>query len=735
MIFLPGSLKESFFSSGGSAYLQSEEILRSLRPADGPDPAKKNGASSFEFFRQRAKALEFSELEEGDLVAHKIHGVGEFSGLRSLSANGRRQDFFALLYKGGDRLLLPAHKAREIKRYSQKITSGARSPAASRFLLDRLGNPRRWEIKKSRAKKHIEALTLDLMELYRRRQKSSRPPFPPAESALKAFAADCPFELTLDQKRAIGEIFSDMDRPRPMDRLLCADAGFGKTEAALRAALRAMAGGFQVCFLAPTTVLSAQHYERFQERFKSLPFNIGLLNRFLPEAKRRETLSRLESGKIHLLAATHGAFSPKTVFKNLGLLIIDEEHRFGVRQKDRLLRLKTSMDALSLSATPIPRTLNMALSGIKDISALSRGPEGRLPVQTFIRAWDGGEADFLREACERETSRGGQILFIHNRIKTLPEREKQLRALLPGLRIASAHGRMKPSQLERVVLRFFRRKFDLLLSTNIVESGMDLPQANTLFIDRVHEMGLSRLYQLKGRVGRSSRQAYCYFLIPPRRKLPPLAEQRLQLIEKYGEAGGGYRLALYDLEMRGAGAVFGAEQSGHLHALGEELYFELLNEKLREKKQEAFVEPEVQLPASMGIPANYIPAPRLRLLYYKSLSEAEKGESLARLKGELLEAFGPFPEEMKNLFSLLKIRSLCKALLIRNLKARELKSGARALSLSFHEKTPVRPEAVIKAARRGGILDGPQSLKIPLSEKNWILEIEVLLRRLYADFV
>ena len=726
LIFLKGALEESFFSSDGEAYLQAEEILRALAPAAAASP------SSFEFFRLQARALDFSELEEGDLVVHRIHGVGEFSGLCPIEAHGLRQDFFVLLYRDGDRLLLPAHRAREIKRYTRKIPGeeGAASQI-SRHLLDRLGNPARWEAKKARAKKHIEALTLDLMELYRGRKQASRPPFPLPERDLREFAKGFPFELTPDQKKAVQEIFSDMSAGRPMDRLLCADAGFGKTETALWAAFRALHAGFQVCFLAPTTILSFQHYENFQQRLKGFPFNLALLNRFQRLAEKERILRRLRSGGIDFLIATHGVFSPKVSFKNLGLLIIDEEHRFGVKQKDRLLRLKKNMDTLSLSATPIPRTLNMALSGIKDISVISHPPGGRLPVKTFIESWDGGEAGFLRKACEREKARGGQILFVHNRIKSLPEREEQLKALLPGFRIASAHGRMRPAELESVVLRFFRREFDLLLSTNIIESGLDLPYANTLFIDRVHEMGLSRLYQLKGRVGRAAIQACCYFLIPPWRRLTPLAEERLRLIEKYGEAGGGYRLALHDLEMRGAGALFGAEQSGHLHALGEELYFEILNERLREQKEEAFVEPEIQLPFSTGIPADYISDSRLRLLYYKSLSAAEGEESLSRLKSEIREDFGPFPEEMESLFSLLKIRAMAKALLIRDLRLRELKAGGFSLALAFHEKTPVPAEKIIEGVRKSRWqMESPHAVKIPLSGKNPMAQIEQLLRGL-----
>ncbi len=710
LVFLQGILEESFFSEEGSAYLQSEHVL--------PQAKQASQTSTFEFFRQQSKSLEFSQMEQGDLVVHRQHGVAQFEGLKTLTTHGQTQDFFVLLYQKGDKLFLPAHKAKEIKRYSRKS-----NVKITKHLLDRLGDPRRWETKKSQAKKHIQSIALDLMNLYKKRKQSFRKPFQSVAKPLEIFAQAFPFEETLSQKKVIKEVLADMDQSHPMDRLLCADVGFGKTEVALRASFRALENQLQVCFLAPTTLLSLQHYENFKLRFKNWPFRISLLNRFNSEKQKKEIFKNVQNGKIDFLIATHSVFSPHLFFKNLGLLIIDEEHRFGVKQKERLSRFKHNLDTLSLSATPIPRTLNMALSGIKDISVLSTAPAKRKPIKTFLKSWDEGIEDFIVESCKFEKNRGGQILFVHNRIKSIYQRAEQLQKLLPNFKIACVHGNMKSSDLEKIILDFFEKKFDLLLATNIIESGMDIPQANTIFIDRVHEMGLSQIYQLKGRVGRAEQQAYCYLLIPRREGLSSIAKERLSLLEKHQSLGAGFQLALHDLETRGAGSLFGGEQSGHLHALGEDLFFEILNESLEDQK-EGFVDPEINLPLSIGIPSSYIPDSRLRLLYYKSLSEAEKTDRLENLKQDLLENFGAFPEDLKNLFSLLKIKSICKNLLIRDLKVSET-----CLTLVFHEKAKVPLEKVLSCIEtKGWGMPTEHSLKIPIKKEEMFLQIENILK-------
>ena len=710
LIFMPSSssLKESFFCPlDDTAYLRAEDFL----------PQKTQSLAHFDFFRKRARALEFSQMTAGDLAVHRQYGIGQFEGLKTLQLYIEKEDFIVMSYKGGDKLFVPAYKASEIKRYSRK-----RSQAITDSLLDRLGNPRAWERKMARAEKHIHSLTLDLIELYRLRKQKQRPPFKPAETALKHFASDFPFIETPDQKRVIQELMNDMSRPQPMDRLLTADTGFGKTETALRACFRALENGFQVCWLAPTTVLALQHFKNFQERFKNTAFKIGLLNRFVPLKKREEIFQLCGQGRMDFLIATHSAFSPKLSFKDLRLLILDEEHRFGVRQKDRLLRWKKNLDVLSLSATPIPRTLNMALTGIKDISVIKSPPKGRAPVKITMRGWDtqGIEQDILT-ACRKEKDRGGQILFVHNRVKSLYQRAEWLKNLLPDFKIAVARGQMEG--LEKIIIDFFEKKYDLLVSTNIIESGMDMPEANTMFIDRAHEMGLSQIYQLKGRTGRSKRQAFCYLLFPETHKLSVLARERLELLQKYAGMGDSLQLALRDLENRGAGALFGAEQSGHIQSLGEELYFEILNEKIQDQKH-VFIEPEIRLPFPAGIPRHYIPDARLRLLYYKNLSETADEESLSQIKLELREEFGPPPEELKQLFFLLDLRGLCKKLLIKDLRLNE-----KSLSLSFHEKTKIAPQSILKILNETqGEMTGERSLKIPVSQEKPLSTTHLLQR-------
>ena len=699
LYFLQGIIEESFFSDEGSAYVQLESLFSK--------DTKSLEVSTFEFFRHQTKSIEFSQLKQGDLVVHRKYGIAQFEGLKTLKTQQQIQDFFLLTYRGGDKLFLPAYKAKEIKKYFKK-SSFKFTP----YLLDRLNDSKRWNVKKSQAKKYIQSIALDLIKLYKKRKQSFRKPFLPINKSLEKFEKEFPFEETSSQKQAIQEIFKDLDQSCPMDRLLCADVGFGKTEVALRAAFRAIESGYQVCFLAPTTLLSLQHYENFKIRFKNWPYKISLLNRFASKKEKEEIFKETKEHKVDLLIATHSALSPHLSFNNLGLLIIDEEHRFGVKQKEQLSRFKHNVDILYLSATPIPRTLNMAMSGIKDISILIEPPSQRKPIKTFLKSWSEGIEPFIKEACQFEKNRGGQILFVHNRIKTIYEKAEQLQKLLPNFKLACVHGRLPPLELENTMLDFFNKKFDVLVSTNIIESGLDIPQANTVFIDKAHQVGLSQIYQIKGRVGRGERQAYCYLLIPRKEGLSPIAKERLSLLEKHKKLGAGFHLALHDLETRGAGSVFGAEQSGHLHTLGEDLFFELLNETLEDQK-EGFVEPDIKHPLSTGIPSFYIPDPKLRLFYYKNLSEATEAHQLFCLKQEFLENFGPIPEELESLFSLLKIKFLCKNLLIKDLKL-----TTTSMTLVFHPKTKVSLEKIIHSLQeKNWKALSEHSLKIPLEDQ------------------
>ena len=709
LIFIDRIIKESFIHKGNSAYLRIGDFIK----------AKESSHQSFDLFRKRARALEFSKLNPGDLLVHIKKGVAEFIGLESLVFQGKSEDFIVLKYKGGDKLFVPAYKAKEVKKYSKKSNS-----KLTASLLDSLGHPASWERKKSKAKKHIQSLAIELIELYKLRKQRKRPPFQPAEQALQNFEKDFPWEKTRDQKRAIQEIMSDMDKEHIMDRLLVGDTGFGKTEVALNAVLRALENNYQVCFLAPTTVLSLQHFKNFKKRFEKTPYNPALLNRFVSPKQKEVLFQKIKEGQIDLLVTTHAVFSSHLSFKNLGLLVLDEEHRFGVQQKEKLFRFRKSLDVLSLSATPIPRTLNMALTGIKDISVITQPPAERKAVKILLKSWENKIQKEIREACYKEKSRGGQVIYIYNRVKSLYERVDWLSSLLPDFKIAIAYGKTK--NLDRIMLDFLEKKYDLLISTNIVESGMDIPQANTLFIDRCHEMGLSQIYQLKGRVGRSTKQAYCYLLYPEKQRLSPLAKERLKFLKKYVDLGSSFQLALQDLENRGAGSLFGSEQSGHIQDLGEEFYFEILNEQLK-KQEEVFIEPEIQLPVSVGIPSTYIPDSRLRLLYYKSLSESLDKEERSAIQNELLEEFGAFPEELKNLFLFLNIREFCKKNLIKDLKA-----DFDSIKFIFHEKSQIPSPNIISLLKKyEGAMLSEQSFRLQFSkEKDFFNELDKILKQL-----
>ena len=708
LIFIEKQLKESFVYGGDTAYLRDVDFFAQ----------KKQNLSFFDSFRQRARALEFSKLEIGDLIVHRQYGVGEFMGLQSLRMKNKKEDFIVLCYKGGDKLFVPAYKAIEVKKYSRKPFG-----SITQTLLDRLGNTGFWERKKSKAKKHIQSLAIELIELYKIRKQKNRKAFLPVKEALETFEKDFIWTKTLDQQRAIQDIMSDMNKDYVMDRLLVGDTGFGKTEVALTAVFRVLENNFQVCFLAPTTVLTLQHFKNFKERFKNTPFKLALLNRFVSKKEKENIFKEIKEGGIDFLVSTHSVFSSQLFFKNLGLLVLDEEHRFGVRQKEKLFRYRKNLDVLSLSATPIPRTLNMALTGIKDISVISQAPAKRKPVQIVLKSWENQIEQEIIQACKKEQARGGQILFIHNRVKSLYNRAEQIQKLLPDFKVAVAHG--KTQNLDKLMLDFFNKKYDLLFATNIIESGMDIPQANTLFIDRVHEMGLGQIYQLKGRVGRSQEQAFCYLLYPEKRSLSPLARERLELLEKYSSLGSSFQLALHDLENRGAGSLFGSEQSGHIQNLGEELYFEILNEQLQ-NQTEIFIEPEIRLPFAVGIPPTYISDSRLRLLYYKNLSSALGKEERLSIQNELLEEFGSFPSELKHLFFLLDIREFCKNKLIIDFKAEE-----KSLTLTFHEKSSISSQVIIDLLeKRKGRMLSDDNCKIPFQSEDTVKEIQKILKQL-----
>lgn len=674
-----------------SSFRVPEEHLVFLRDEDffGRKSRRREKATAVnETFKDFTAAIAFTDLQVGDKVVHVQHGIGVYEGLKRMSVNGIEGEFLALSYKEGDKLYLPIYRIAQIQKYS--------GPGGE-ALIDKLGGTG-WAKTKIKVRSQLRELAGELLQLYAKRAQSIRPPFPNDEKAsgeFDLFESSFPYDETDDQLKAINAIVHDMATEKPMDRLVCGDVGFGKTEVAMRAAFKAIQGRKQVAVLAPTTVLSFQHLETFQKRFRNWPVNIRALNRFVPPAEQRKTIAELKDGKIDILVGTHRLLSKDIEFKELGLLIIDEEQRFGVGHKEKIRKLKVGVDTLTLSATPIPRTLNMSLIGIRDLSLINTAPVDRLPTRTFVCKFD---EETIRRGIESEIQRGGQVFFLHNRVQSIYGIADTLRKLVPNARIRVGHGQMDEHELEATMVAFFNHEIDVLLSTTIIESGIDNPRANTMFIDNAHQLGLSQLYQLRGRVGRSKERAYCYLLIPPNKRIEKDAQERLKVIQENTALGSGITIAHHDLELRGAGNLLGEDQSGHIEAVGYEMYLELLEETIKELKGEEIIEniePDINVRIQALIPDTYMPDIRIRLAWYRNLSQIESPEDLDRIEEQMSDQFGRPPEQVINLLGLMLIRSLC-----RKLGIRDLSSGPKAISLAFTAQTKVPPQEVVQLATR-----------------------------------
>jgi transcription-repair coupling factor (superfamily II helicase) len=647
---------------------------------------RRRATTGAEDFQTQAKRLAFGDLKPGDLVVHVKHGIGQYEGLKIMPIGGVENEFIQLSYKDKDKLYLPVYRVGQLQKYSG---------ATATTILDRLGGTA-WEKTKSKVRSHLRDIAAELLAFYAKRAEAHRPAFQLNESDILQFEKGFPYEETDDQLRAINDIQKDLQSTKPMDRLICGDVGFGKTEVAMRAAFFAIQDRKQVAVLAPTTVLTFQHFETFKKRFQGWPVEIRVLNRFVPTADAKKTIKDAKDGKVDILIGTHKLFGKDIGFKDLGLLVIDEEQKFGVAHKEKIRRFKVSVDTLTLSATPIPRTLNMGFVGVRDLSLINTAPVDRLPTRTFICKW---EEETIRKSITSEIARGGQVYFIHNRIQSIYGLADDIRRIVPDARIRVAHGQMNEEELEKNMLDFFNHDVDVLICTAIVESGMDVSRANTMFIDRADLFGLSQLYQLRGRVGRSKLRAYCYLILPKDRKLDKHAQERLRVIQENTALGSGIRIAQYDLELRGAGSILGEEQSGHVDSVGYELYMELLNEALADAKGESIdnaeLDPEINLRIQAMIPEIYIQDVRIRLSYYKALAEIRSEEDLEKIGDELRDQFGALPEPVLNLMGLMLIRRLCKDLGIRDVSA-----GLKTVSLVFTEKTAIKPESVIRLAMR-----------------------------------
>ncbi|MDR2717555.1 MAG: transcription-repair coupling factor [Treponema sp.] len=603
----------------------------------------------------------FVELNPGDYIVHVNHGIGLFKGIERINTFGFERDYIQLEYAGDETVFVPVEQVNLVQRY---IGNEGQPPR-----LDTVGS-KSWENRKGRVKQSVEDIARQLIELYSKRKQSQGFAFPGDSEWQTMFEAAFPFEETTDQLRCVEEIKQDMESSNPMDRLICGDVGYGKTEVAVRACFKAVIGGKQAAFLAPTTILVEQHYENFQERFSRFPVRVAMLSRFVDRRNIKIILEQVKNGEIDLLVGTHRIIQRDVQFKNLGLIVIDEEQRFGVKDKERLKELKTNVDCLTLSATPIPRTLHMSLLKIRDMSLLTSPPPGRHPIETIIEEYSD---ERLAQAIRSEVERGGQVFFLHNRIETLRETRLKIEHLVPEMLVETAHGQMDSHDLEDIMHRFIHGGFHVLVSTTIIENGIDIPNVNTIIIDRADMYGVSQLYQLRGRVGRSDRVAYAYLLYPQEKAITELAMKRLQVISDFTELGSGFKIAMKDMEIRGAGNLLGREQSGDIYAVGFELYLKLLDEavkRLENSGYEAETETLLELEYSGFIPDSYIDSAQEKMEIYKMIAAIRDKGELERVYAALLDRFGPLPDEAASLLALAEIRIICRELAVSSLRER-----------------------------------------------------------------
>lgn len=650
---------------------------------------------------------DLGELTEGAPIVHEDHGVGRYRGLIVLDAGGMPGEFLEIEYAKGDRLYVPVAQLHLISRYS-----GASPETAP---LHSLGGEQ-WSKAKRRAAEKVRDVAAELLEIQARRRARAGLALHVDRAMYEPFAAGFPFEETGDQLAAIDATLRDLASSQPMDRVVCGDVGFGKTEVAVRAAFAAASGGKQVAVLVPTTLLAEQHYRNFRDRFADWPLKVEVLSRFKSTKEIKAELEKVAAGTIDVIIGTHRLLQPDVKFKDLGLVVVDEEQRFGVRQKEALKAMRANVHLLTLTATPIPRTLNMAMAGLRDLSIIATPPPNRLAVQTFITAWDNA---LLREAFQRELARGGQLYFLHNDVESIGRMQRDLAELVPEARIGIAHGQMPERELERVMLDFQKQRYNVLLSTTIIESGIDIPNANTIIINRADRFGLAQLHQLRGRVGRSHHRAYAYLVVPDKRSMTPDAEKRLEAIASMDELGAGFTLATHDLEIRGAGELLGEDQSGQMAEVGFSLYTELLERAVRSIRLGKLPDldageeargAEVELHVPALIPDDYLPDVHTRLTLYKRISSARDNTALRELQVEMIDRFGLLPDAAKHLFAVAELKLQCNALGIRKLELGE--NGGRIV---FEAKPSIDPMAVIQMIQKQPKLytmDGPDKLRI-----------------------
>ncbi len=630
---------------------------------------------------------DFSDLKPGDYVVHVDYGIGRFEGLRQEFVDAASGEFMLLRYADEAKVYVPLSRLDLVQKYQ---SLGGATPQ-----LDRLGSTV-WEGRKSRVRKSVGEMAQKLLQLYADRKAAAGYAFPPDTTWQKEFEDAFEFEETPDQARAILDVKDDLGSSRPMDRLLCGDVGYGKTEVSMRAAFRVVSDSKQVAVLAPTTVLAFQHFETFRRRFAAFPMRIEMLSRFRTAREQKRVLEDLEAGKVDIVIGTHRLLSRDVRFHDLGLLVVDEEQRFGVTHKERIKEMRKDVDVLTMSATPIPRTLHMSLVGLRDMSVIETPPKDRLAIQTVVAPFD---ERLIQRAIEEELARQGQVFFIHNRVESIASLAALVKRLVPKARVVIGHGQMKEAELEKVMLKFVRDEADVLVSTTIIENGLDIPRANTIVVNRADRFGLAELYQLRGRVGRSNRRAYAYLLVPPEASLSSLARQRLAALREFSELGAGFRIAALDLELRGAGNLLGREQHGHIAAVGFDLYCQMVERSVAERKGEA-VRPELRSTLNLGleirIPPDYIESENLRLRIYKRIagvsSEAEREE----VRRELADRFGPPPAPVENLLDYAVLKALAEKLLVASVERR-----GDQVAIRFYDETPLGPERLVQVIHGG----------------------------------
>jgi transcription-repair coupling factor (superfamily II helicase) len=671
-----------------------------------------------------------ADLSEGAPVVHEDHGVGRYLGLQTLEIDRRPAEFLVLQYAGDDKLYVPVSYLHLVSRYTGSDPEHA--------PLHRLGS-RQWENARRKAAEKIRDVAAELLELYARRKARDGYAFPLDEKMYAEFVSGFPYEETPDQQSAIDAVIGDLASGQPMDRVICGDVGFGKTEVALRAAFVAVQAGKQVALLVPTTLLAQQHFATFSDRLADWPVRVEVLSRFRNAVQNKAVLEQVKSGIVDIVIGTHRLIQKDVEFGRLGLVIIDEEHRFGVQQKERLKQLRAEVDFLTLTATPIPRTLNMAMSGLRELSIIASPPARRMAVKTLISGWDKG---VIREALHRELQRGGQVFFVHNEVRNIEKIAREVQELAPAARLAIAHGQMAEKELETVMLDFYRQRYNVLVCTTIIESGIDVPTANTIVINRADHFGLAQLHQLRGRVGRSHHRAYAYLLVPDRKSMTADARQRLDAIASLEELGAGFTLATHDLEIRGAGELLGAEQSGQIHEIGFSLYSDMLARAvgaLRTGKEPDLdqavhrgIDMELHVPAL--IPETYLADVPARLMLYKRIASAADSAALRELQVEMIDRFGLLPAAVKNLFALAELR-----LLAQRIGVTRLDLGPQGGRVEFAPATRTDPAVVIRMIQNQPQryrLDGPQKLRILHKEDDADLRIAAargLLEELMAD--